>query len=333
MSDNKRYTEKLDKKILDSPSLTSPFRTSTSVGFTIPVLSNRIHWFESITDVKSLLDAFVRRNPILEPRRVSILLNGHRAALYDKIESGTIVKGEYFPYPIDEFLSFKRDHAANIKESQHSSALKTKTTENTTTSLLGEPVKSVRKVTNFMQTSEVKEIELRITVTSLGHNKPIFLAVIPTRIVRGVLDFLRNHLVGIGMIEPQDQIRFLWPQLQQEPHWSSSMVYVAKQIAGSFDCIEVVIQKRVSKDSTASLERAIETQKNDIKAVTMTFKEYLLLESSARHTTTGRIQNGSEPQEFTNSNFEVSSHAEKGTSANQNSLKAIQPEVEDLIKF
>ncbi|KAF3911265.1 hypothetical protein AA313_de0204177 [Arthrobotrys entomopaga] len=340
MSGIKKVTQSMEKELKDSPSLHSPFRTSTSVGFTIPMLSNRIHWFEYITDVKSLLDAFVRRNPILEPRRVSILLNGRRAPLYETIEPGTIVKGEYFPYQVDKFVSFKRNHGGKVKQAEKK-YLDLKVSPMTqSTKMLVEATKPIKEVATVIQPSEPEEVEVRVTISSLGDYKPIFLAVIPTKIVQEITDFLRSHLMDIGIIQPGDDIYFTWPQLQQEPNWCNTMACVAKYINEPVDCVEMVVHKRISDCSAASSEAAIDTQMTNNKSVKMTFEEYLSLKFATIDTYIKQLQNESGDQmlikgrigSFSDDKVKEEEEPMEGT-IGENKLQSVENEEIDLIMF
>ncbi|KAK6338405.1 hypothetical protein TWF730_002467 [Orbilia blumenaviensis] len=71
------------------------FTTNTKVGITIPALSNKVFWYSDVTTVKDMCGMILRNNPILDGKRLSILLNGNRAEFMDIIPGGTVVMADY----------------------------------------------------------------------------------------------------------------------------------------------------------------------------------------------------------------------------------------------
>ncbi|KAK6517442.1 hypothetical protein TWF281_004099 [Arthrobotrys megalospora] len=74
----------------------TPSPEAGRVGITIPLLSNKVFWYDKILTVKDLLGAVCRQNPILDGKRISIMLDGKRAQLYDHIKDATVVTAEFF---------------------------------------------------------------------------------------------------------------------------------------------------------------------------------------------------------------------------------------------
>ncbi|KAK6351880.1 hypothetical protein TWF718_005025 [Orbilia javanica] len=69
--------------------------TNPRVGLFMPIQSNKITWYENVTSVKELCNAICSQNPILDPKRVSILINQEKADPDEDLPPGLIVQGHY----------------------------------------------------------------------------------------------------------------------------------------------------------------------------------------------------------------------------------------------
>ncbi|KAF3169282.1 hypothetical protein EYR41_009048 [Orbilia oligospora] len=65
------------------------------VGITIPAISNKVLWYDGVRTVKDLCGAVLRQNPILDRKRLTILINGKRAGFYDVIPERAVVTAYY----------------------------------------------------------------------------------------------------------------------------------------------------------------------------------------------------------------------------------------------
>ncbi|KAK6499382.1 hypothetical protein TWF506_004009 [Arthrobotrys conoides] len=65
------------------------------VGITIPAISNKVFWYDGVRTVKDLCGAVLRQNPILDGKRLTILIDGRRAGFYDRIPEGAVVSAYY----------------------------------------------------------------------------------------------------------------------------------------------------------------------------------------------------------------------------------------------
>ncbi|EPS45838.1 hypothetical protein H072_234 [Dactylellina haptotyla CBS 200.50] len=242
------------------------------VGITIPIISNRVHWFENVENLKGLLDGVVSRNPILEPKRISILIDGKRGMLYDPIPPGSILQAQYFFHqigalgsqrkvePVKESAEVPRLHAkhnlsskppvpiANLPSMEHTTPadllLKMIDGKQTVLSQDNQAVPEVERLEDQENKGYQNEsFMIRFNIEMVCGKGPVDVKAMPDSIIRGYYSYIRKILLQRQLIHPMDRLHFEWPQVQNNPTWSDTVSDVIEDTPAGINTFIVNVTK------------------------------------------------------------------------------------------
>ncbi|KAF3934586.1 hypothetical protein ABW20_dc0100815 [Dactylellina cionopaga] len=218
------------------------------VGATISKLSDKILWFDNIDLVKDLLNALVYRNPILEGKRISIMLNGKRALYYDPIPAGTIVQADYFMHHYEysrdpKVISKMRPepqrkegfYLAASGEQQETKELTKNTETQQSCGLLA---------TTEPETSPHKSVLLRFIIEKLDEKEPIEVRAMSDSVIRSYYNHVRKILLQKDKIHPLDKLFFSWMQVQHNPHWMDKIQSVIDNTPASITTFDITVRRK-----------------------------------------------------------------------------------------
>ncbi|RVD81338.1 uncharacterized protein DFL_009204 [Arthrobotrys flagrans] len=199
------------------------------VGLNIPAISNKLFWYDGVKTVKDLCAAVLQQNPILDGKRLTILMDGKRARFYDNISDRAVVTAYYrfatYRNPINKAQS--APESADIKDSSKGTTQDDNSNQflsNDSASHSGPLVDSTissnqdqerasattppqeEKITIVFKLEEMEERAEVIKITT---------GVIPT--VDSVYRKVRSIMLEKAILKPGDKLEYHWIQAKDEP--------------------------------------------------------------------------------------------------------------------